>query len=57
MSDNCSLPKKPPASSEREKMLERRRQQVSGVELCSCGGIYWKIGNVEKCGDCQKIKE
>ena len=61
LSDNYSLPKKPPASSgagsDRERMLERRRKQVSGVELCSCGGIIWNLGGVRKCGDCQQIIE
>jgi len=55
--DNYSSQRKQQQSSDREKMLERRKSQVSGVRLCSCGGVLWQLGDVEKCGDCRQIKE
>lgn len=42
------------AKNERQKMLERRRKQTQGVEICpECGGIIWNLGSYRRCGDCQ----
>lgn len=38
---------------EKEKMIERRKAQTEGVEICpKCGGILWNLGEGKRCGDC-----
>ena len=59
LKDNQNWQKSSPDSTksdentEKEKMLERRRAQVNGVEICPlCGGCIWNLGDIRRCGDC-----
>lgn len=39
---------------EHQKMIDRRRRQAPGLEICpDCGGVVWNLGDVKRCGDCR----
>ena len=38
-----------------ESYKEKRQRQTSGVDICECGGVFWVLGDVRKCGDCGKV--
>lgn len=43
--------------TDHQKMIERRKSQAPGVDICpECGGVMFNIDGIKKCGDCGSRK-